>query len=120
MSLMARGGARDNAGRPAGQKNKATIVAEIQAAHGIQTAMDSGIMPRDVLLAVMRNQPINGSVPTERQFAAAVAAAPYLHPKLSAAIVKDVSSDSMSVEERRRRVEELMDRHRIGASIDAE
>jgi hypothetical protein len=70
----------------------------------------------------MLHRPLsNGVVPTDDQFAAACALAPYLHPKLSASIVKDAgSSDAMSPEERRRRVEELMDRHKIGVTIDAE
>jgi hypothetical protein len=84
--------------------------------------VEDGLTPLDVMRARMLLRPLsNGVVPTDDQFAAACALAPYLHPKLSAAIIKDTSaSDSMSVEERRRRVEELVDRHRIGATIDAE
>jgi acetyl-CoA carboxylase alpha subunit len=61
----------------------------------------------------------NEALPLAVRMNAASMAAKFERPVMT--IVKDAgSSDSMSVEERRRRVEELMDRHRIGASIDAE
>jgi hypothetical protein len=46
-------------------------------------------LPLDVMLCRMKHEPLpNGSLVTDDQFAAAVAAAPYLHAKLSAAVFK--------------------------------
>lgn len=86
-----RGGARLGAGRKPGQKNKATVEREIRARLGITTALDKGLMPLDVILARMRAEPLNnGKMVSEAQYQAAVAAAPYLHPRLAAATVKGV------------------------------
>jgi len=67
-----RGGARQGAGRKKGALTKRTQ--EIAAA-----ALKDGVTPLDYLLGVLRN--------TEKdekdRFAAAVAAAPYVHPKLA-------------------------------------
>lgn len=67
---MARGGAREGAGRKKGGHNRITEEA-------IEKAKSDGIMPLDFMLSIMRE-------PTEsddRRFEAAKAAAPYLHPK---------------------------------------
>jgi hypothetical protein len=41
-------------------------------------------MPLDVMLARLRGVPLpNGKMPTDEQFRAAEAAAPYLHPRLA-------------------------------------
>jgi hypothetical protein len=45
----------------------------------------TGLLPLDVILARMRNELLpNGQMVTDQQFQAAVAAAPFLHPRLSA------------------------------------
>jgi hypothetical protein len=80
--MSGRGGARPGAGRPAGGKNKATIEREVRAAHGIAAAMESGVMPLDVMLQVMRGGDEAEQI-SDRQFQAAVAAAPYVHAKLN-------------------------------------
>lgn len=68
---MARG--RKTGGRKKGTRNKATT--EARAA-----AEANGILPLDYMLAVMRDPEAS----TGRRDGMAMAAAPYLHPKLSA------------------------------------
>jgi hypothetical protein len=67
-------------GRPPGAKNKATIAKEAFTEEAVRAALDAGISPLDVMLKVMRG---DGTI-TERQFSAAQAAAPYVHPRLAA------------------------------------
>jgi hypothetical protein len=67
---MARG--RKTGGRQKGSRNRAT--AEARAA-----AEATGILPLDYMLTVMRDP----KVESKRRDAMAIAAAPYLHPKLS-------------------------------------
>jgi hypothetical protein len=45
------------------------------------------VLPLDIMRARMRNAPLNGQSVTDEQFAAAVAAAPYIHPRLAAVAV---------------------------------
>jgi hypothetical protein len=77
------GGARKGAGRPKGIKNKRTL--ELQEA-----VATSGITPLEFMLKRMRAPCPPGLdlahqvAHEERCFAAAVAAAPYVHAKLSA------------------------------------
>ncbi len=66
-----RGGARSGAGRKKGEPNRRT--AEAQA-----KAEETGIMPLDYMLEVMRN-----SSDERMRMSAAVAAAPYVHAKLA-------------------------------------
>jgi len=68
-----RGGARKGAGRKKGALTKRTQ--EITAA-----ALKGGVTPLDYLLGVLRNDESSD----KDRFAAAVAAAPFVHPKLSA------------------------------------
>jgi hypothetical protein len=68
---MARG--RKTGGRQKGARNRATEEARAAAAA-------SGIMPVDYMLSVMRDP----AADQKRRDAMAMAAAPYLHPKLSA------------------------------------
>jgi hypothetical protein len=67
-----RGGARQGAGRKKGALTKKTQ--EITAA-----ALKDGVTPLDYLLGILRN-PMKEE---KDRFAAAVAAAPYVHPKLA-------------------------------------
>jgi len=73
---MARGGKRLGAGRKKKQSAKTNL--ELRK----QIAMGKGILPLEYLLNIMRRT--DGKTTPERRFAAAVAAAPYLHPKLQA------------------------------------
>ena len=69
---MAYGGARPGAGRKKGLPNKITAEAQKKAA-------ETGIMPLDYMLEMLRNK----ALPAEDRFEAAKAAAPYVHAKLS-------------------------------------
>lgn len=54
------------------------------AAHGARLAVEGGILPLHVFLARLRNEKLpDGTEPTDRQFEAALAAAPYIHPRLA-------------------------------------
>lgn len=68
---MARGGARDGAGRKAGTPNKANAELKAKAA--------GGEMPAEYMLRVMRDP----SVEHDRRDKMAIAASPYYHQKLS-------------------------------------
>ena len=84
---MSKGGRRQGAGRPAGSRNKRTM-AQAQA---IET---SGLTPLDYLVAVYQNQ----KMPERMRLEAAKAAAPFVHPKLSA-VDMDLRRDSREVTE---------------------
>jgi hypothetical protein len=68
---MARG--RKTGGRQKGARNRATDEARAAAAA-------TGVLPLDYMLSVMRD----GAADSKRRDAMAMAAAPYLHPRLSA------------------------------------
>lgn len=70
---MARGGAREGAGRKSGTINKVSAAkrAEIAA---------TGLTPLDYMLKVMRDD----AAPADRRDDMAKASAPYVHPKLAA------------------------------------
>ena len=72
-------------GRKAGTPNRATVDRQLRAISGIRAAVEDGLLPLDVMLARMRG---DGTI-TDQQFEAAVAAAPYVHPKLAAVAVHD-------------------------------
>lgn len=79
---MARGGARAGAGRPTGAATKRTREIADKAA-------SSGLLPHEFLLAVVRGEAIDGTVPTfADRLEAAKAAAPYFAPKLSSVDVR--------------------------------
>jgi hypothetical protein len=72
-------------GREKGTPNRATVEREIRARTGVANAVSSGLMPLDVILCRMREVALpNGLMPTDDQVSAAIAAAPYLHARLSA------------------------------------
>lgn len=77
-SNKSKGGARQGAGRKKGIANRLTTQAH-------EKAKAEGIMPLDYLLGVMRN-----SGDDRMRMAAAMAAAPYLHAKLSSIEVSGV------------------------------
>src|SRR3954453_21271221 len=68
-------------GRQPGSRNKATLEREARARAGLAEAQASGRMPLDVILTVMRGGPAAEAI-SDRQYQAAVAAAPNLHPKV--------------------------------------
>ena len=73
---MSRGGYRSGAGRPKGSKNLRTRAREKAA----KRAGTAGTSPLDFLLGMMRDE----EQPLKVRMAAAKAAAPYCHPRLSA------------------------------------
>jgi hypothetical protein len=84
QTMTQHGGARPGAGRKWGGRNRATVERQLRAQHGVQAATEDGVMPLDVMLAMMRDEPLsNGRKPTDEQLRAAIAAAPYLHPRLA-------------------------------------
>lgn len=72
-----RGGKRKGAGRPKGAINKATKEERKILAEG-------GVLPLEYMVKVMRD----GRAPTARRDAMAIAAAPYLHARLSSTEIK--------------------------------
>ena len=85
---MARGGRRHGAGRPIGAVAKAKQQA-------VKAAVAGGETPLDYMLRVMRNKKAD----QRRRDAMAVAAAPYVHPRLQSAIVKGEGEDGQIIVE---------------------
>lgn len=83
---MARGGRREGAGRKPGSPNQRTSDTARKAAA-------AGLTPVEFLLRVMRNS----KAPMPMRVDAAKAAAPYVHPRLSAILLdlKDLSDDDL-------------------------
>ncbi len=79
-------------GRQVGTPNRATLERRLQAQAGIEIAETTGALPLEILITVMRGGPDADSI-TERQLQAAVAAAPYIHPRLAAIAVKEQPTD---------------------------
>jgi hypothetical protein len=99
---------RKTGGRQLGTPNKATVERQLRAAHGVAAATQDGLLPLDVILARMRGEPMaNGDFVTDDQFQAACAAAPYIHPKLSAVAVKDDRPSAAQLDLSRLTLEEL-------------
>ncbi|NOG74227.1 hypothetical protein [Roseicella sp. DB1501] len=73
-------------GRKPGARNRSTIEREMRAQAGIASAIEGGALPLDILLTVMRGGPEAEAI-TARQYEAAVAAAPYLHPRLASSSI---------------------------------
>ena len=74
-------------GRAMGVPNRATIERQLRAKSGIDLAHETGVLPLDILTAAMRGGPEAANI-TDRQLQAAIAAAPYIHPRLSAVAVE--------------------------------
>lgn len=71
-------------GRQKGTPNKATVIKKVLTEQARQDALTSGILPLQVMLARMRNEPLpDGTIPTDKQIEAAALAAPYIHPRLA-------------------------------------
>src|SRR5215469_4500497 len=85
------GGARPGAGRPPGAKSKTTIEREKMAELGLRELRRTGRMPLEVMLARMNG---DASI-SDDMFAAAVAAAPYIHPRLTSSDTT-VKSDNVN------------------------
>lgn len=92
---MAHGGVRPNAGRPKGVPNKAT-----QAQR--EAVAESGLMPLDFLLSVMRDEDNDRDTRVD----AAHKAAPYCHARLSTTEVS--GPDGGPIEQRITRIENVI------------
>jgi hypothetical protein len=86
------GGARPGAGRPPGAKNKTTIEREKMAELGLRELHRTRRLPLEVMLLRMDG---DASI-SDDMFAAAVAAAPYIHPRL-ASTDTTMKSDNVNV-----------------------
>jgi hypothetical protein len=94
-------------GRRKGTPNRATVQRKALAEAGISAALTTGTSPLDVILAVMRGGPDAEGI-TDRQYAAACAAAPFIHPRLQSTHVSgSVLSGLMTMEERLERLQAL-------------
>jgi hypothetical protein len=102
-----KGGARKGAGRKPNNTRRAALTKQL-VEKGLQNAIDMGVSPLDVMRCRMLDQPWNGKPVTDDQFVAAKELAPYLHPRLAAAMVKDLTVAPTTSVERIRRIEQLL------------
>jgi hypothetical protein len=102
---MARG--RKTGGRQKGARNRAT--AEARA-----VAEATGILPLDYMLSVMRDANAN----PKRRDAMAMAAAPYLHPKLTAVDPKPIEAEASEAPHIRVTFVQPRPRHEDGRLIE--
>ena len=93
-------------GRHKGTPNKATVERQMRAQAGLEAAKLTGKLPLDIMLTVAAGGPEADKI-SDRQLQAAIAAAPYVHPKLAAVAVKDVTPPDPALDERRRRAREV-------------
>lgn len=100
---MAKG--KKTGGRQRGSRNKATIARELRAQSGIRNAQQSGELPLNVILRRMRGE---GPSVSDEQFQAAVAAAPFMHPRLAAVAVNSPSAAPPVDEDRRRALRQAL------------
>jgi hypothetical protein len=83
---MAKGGKRPGAGRPPGSKTKKSVAIALAAAA-------AGESPLEYLLRVMRDPSVDDDV----RRASAIAAAPFVHPRLAATTVKGDANEPLEV-----------------------
>ena len=104
-----KGGARPGAGRKPNNTRRAALTKQL-VEKGLQSAIDMGVSPLHVMRCRMLGLPLEtGKLVTDEQFVAAKELAPYLHPRLAAAMVKDVTSSAPATSsERIRRIEQLL------------
>jgi hypothetical protein len=78
----------EGAGRPKGSVNRDRA----EQRHIAEQLLEIGLTPLDIMRARMLGRWLsNGTLVTDDQFAAACALAPYLHPKLTAMAVQDMT-----------------------------
>lgn len=83
-----RGGARPGAGRKKGSGTISKVKAEARAKAALE-----GILPVEYMLRVMRD----ARVPKQRRDSMAIAAAPYLHSKLSSVELKNKKGEALKI-----------------------
>jgi hypothetical protein len=82
------GGKRPGAGRPKGSANR-DRADQLKIAREL---LEEDLTPLAIMTARMLHRPLsNGTMVTDDQFAAACALAPYIHPKLTAMAVRDMT-----------------------------
>ena len=106
-------------GRKLGTPNRFKSARRMMAEAGISVALSSGISPLEVILAKMRGGPDAAAI-TDSQLQAAIAAAPYVHPRLNATSVTGsiTTSPLGSHDDRMARLDAL--RNPPGLEIDGE
>jgi hypothetical protein len=103
-----KGGARPGAGRKPNNTKRAALTKQL-VEKGLQSAIDMGVSPLHVMRCRMLGLPLeSGQFVTDDQFVAAKELAPYLHPRLAAAMVKDLTVAPTTSVERIRRIEQLL------------
>ena len=104
------GGARKGAGRKPGMQTEKTVLARKLAVQGMRSALQLGVSPLDIMRARMLDEPLpNGKRVTDEQYMAARDCAPYMHPKLAMAVVKDMTPAAPTTSsERIKRIEQLL------------
>jgi hypothetical protein len=103
------GGARPGAGRKKGLPNKMTQAAHDEAAKG-------GLMPLDYMLSILRDEMAD----TKDRFAAAQAAAPYVHAKLSSVDLKSTNETTLHVlSDKPLDADAWAEKYSVGATVGA-
>jgi hypothetical protein len=100
-------------GRPYGQANRSVVEREKLAARAIQAALDGAHTPLEIMMRRM-----NGDTSiTDEQFDAAVACAPYIHPRLSSSDTR-VQSDNVHrvISDKPLSIEEWNERYNVHAN----
>jgi hypothetical protein len=82
--------------------------------------LDTGITPLDIMSARMRDEPLaNGRRVTDEMFAAAVASAPYVHPRLAVQLTKNLDPKMNTASAIEDRVMALLTKGTENAQADA-
>jgi hypothetical protein len=84
---------KNKGGRPRGRQNDTTLKRIKTAKKGLAIAMETGVTPLEVILKRMRGEKIPVA-----QVNAAIAAAPYVHPKLSAVAFRDTTPPTDTID----------------------
>ena len=106
-------------GRKAGTPNRTGERTKALVQRSLRLALDSGVTPLDILTARMRDEPLtNGRKVSDEQFAAACAAAPYVHPRLAVQVVKNVDPKAATPDAIEARVLELLTKGRTNVAAD--
>jgi hypothetical protein len=103
MEIKKRGGPRTGAGRKPGVANKASIARQAEVAAG-------GMTPLEYMLKVMRDP----TAEHPRRQAMAVAAAPYVHPKLASTEITGKDGGPVVIETIERLIVEVADQNGEG------
>ncbi len=79
----------------------------LRVQEGLAAARHGGKLPLAIMLAVARGGPEADRI-SDRQLQAAIAAAPYIHPKLAAVAVEDVTPPDPERDAKRRQVRDWL------------